>query len=144
MTTKSQPPVTYMTDDQQTLWENERVISLLGGIGYSEMNINNIKFQIIIVDGIPMEFRMFCMIVITIVSGGVYSFRTQMNNDISVLWNLLEFTNPHLLTINPQTWHGFQMLVDNDNTQVLLDAINKHADSDLMSIIHQVRNVVTT
>lgn len=83
-----------MDDNNKTILDNELILSKLsGGVGYCEIEIDNKLKKVVILGGTPVDFRIFNMVALTHITGGVYNYIDRMNSDILAFWELIGYTD---------------------------------------------------
>lgn len=125
--------------------ETEIMISTLGGVGYCELMVDGVQTRVVIVGGLPVEFRVFCMLCMFHVTGGVYAYYEQMNVDILAFWKKINFeVKPTQPTPKADDLWGTFLLIANQRTDAVNSAIkalvgdSSNELADLRPILEEV------
>ena len=134
-----------MDDFNKDQLETEIVISTLGGIGYCELMVDGVPTRVVIVGGMPVEFRIFCMLCVFHITGGVYAYYEKMNTDINDFWAKINYERKSELTKSSVDgkWGEF-LLISDRNTAAVNAAIaalvgdEQNGLTDLRPILEEI------
>lgn len=86
------PEIHSMDKRNRDILDNEIIMTTLSNnVSYCEIEVHQKTLRIVVIDGTPVDFRLFSILCLFNITGGVYSYKHKIDNDLLAFWKLINF-----------------------------------------------------